>query len=218
MTRGETIIESHGRWDWALVVVEGGEGDTVIEARKPIPHDGVRVFSTADRPDKPRGRSRHRLAVRQVVHQYVRRSPTERTVDELLREIMAAREADEESGDAVDTIPEPFDTLPMIDDPTPEERENATFAFPPWAVPDEGPIPDYAFQHTVEHDLVVPEWALVATRYRLSAVDPEDLDRWRVEEVLMEDAAIHERFVTPDGRDAVDVLLAELRGGDGDDE
>lgn len=112
-------------------------------------------------------------------------------------------------------LPAPFDAMPTIDDPTDQQRRLAGVNFPPRAVPDDGPIPDYHHQHTTEREIVVPEWALAAARWRLRFDDPDDLDRWRVEEFLMEYAYIRERYVTPDGRDAVDVLLNDV-GGNGE--
>lgn len=107
-------------------------------------------------------------------------------------------------------IPAPFDAMPTLEDPPERVRELAQVSLPPRAVPEDGPIPDYHHQHTTEREIVVPEWALAATRWRLRFDNPDDLDRWRVEEFLMEYAYIRERYVTPDGRDAVDVLLSEI--------
>lgn len=107
-------------------------------------------------------------------------------------------------------IPAPFDAMPVLEDPTARERRNAAMILPPWAVPDEGPIPDPHHTHVGEEDIVVPRWALEAASWRLSHADPEDVDRAKVEGILVEYAAVRERFVTPDGRDAVDELLDEF--------
>lgn len=111
-----------------------------------------------------------------------------------------------------DEIPAPFDDLPTIDEPTDEQRLHARVTIPPWAVPDEGPIPDVRYQIVVERELEVPEWVIEAVRWRASRRDPDKtIDRRILEEYLMEYAYISERFVTPDGRDAVDVLLDDLQ-------
>jgi hypothetical protein len=127
----------------------------------------------------------------------------------------AARGTDTDTESSADTlaIPAPFDEVPTIDDPMDEFRELATGRFPPEAVPDEGPIPDFHHHHTVERAITVPAWGIEATRWRLRHTDRDELDRWRVEEFLMEYAYISERFITPDGRDAVAVLLEDA-GGD----
>jgi hypothetical protein len=107
--------------------------------------------------------------------------------------------------------------MPTLEEPPERVRGLAAVSLPPWAVPSEGAIPDYHHQHTTEEEIVLPAWALEAARWRLvEHHDPEDLDRWRVEEILMEYAYIRERFLTPDGRDAVAVLLDAAEGGDGD--
>lgn len=123
---------------------------------------------------------------------------------------------DETAGTA---LPAPFDEMPTVDDPTDFERRIAGVNFPPEAVPDEGPVPDVHHQHVVEAEITVPAWALEAARWRLRHNDPDEVDRWRVEEILMEYAYTRERFLTPDGRDAVDVLLENPRseGGQADE-
>jgi hypothetical protein len=110
-------------------------------------------------------------------------------------------------------LPAPFDAMPVIEEPHERLREMARTNFPPDAVPDEGPIPDLFHTHTVEREITVPAWVLEATRWRLSHTDTDDLDRWRVEEYLTEYAYIEERYRTPDGRDAVDVLLEAADDG-----
>ena len=129
--------------------------------------------------------------------------------------IASGADADGDADESGGRIPAPFDEMPTLEDPPEEVRELGEHRLPPWAVPDEGPIPDWHHHHTVEREIAVPEWALEATRFRLSHNDPDDIDRWRVEEFLFEYAYITERFLTPDGRDAVDVLLKEF-GDDGE--
>jgi hypothetical protein len=115
-------------------------------------------------------------------------------------------------------IPAPFDAMPTLEDPPERVRELAQVSLPPRAVPDAGPIPDYHHQHTVEAEITLPEWALEAARWRLvDHHDADDLDRWRVEEILMEYAYTRERYLTPDGRDAVAVLLDHTGAGNGGD-
>jgi len=88
MSEGDRVIESHGEWDWSLVVTRDG----IVAAQKPIKHDGVLTFSTEDRPSKPRARSQHRLTVDEVIEQYVTRSNTDRPAVELLDDVVAALE------------------------------------------------------------------------------------------------------------------------------
>jgi hypothetical protein len=52
--------------DWSLVVTDDGD----VAARKSVPYDGVLSYSTEDRPNSPRKRSRFQLSVRTVVAQY----------------------------------------------------------------------------------------------------------------------------------------------------
>lgn len=118
-------------------------------------------------------------------------------------------------------IPAPFDAMPTLEDAPKRVRELARVNYPPQAVPDDGPIPDYHHQHTVTREITLPAWALAAAGWRLAEHhDPDDLDRWRVEEILMEYAYIRERYLTPDGRDAVAVLLehAGAENGEGADD
>lgn len=111
---------------------------------------------------------------------------------------------------ADDGLPAPFDEMPTIDNPTDQQRRLAATMLPPRAVPDDGPIPDYYHRHTPTHEIVVPEWALAATRWRLRFTDPQDLDRQRIEAFLNDYAHIRDQYVTPDGRDAVEALLSEV--------
>jgi len=121
-------------------------------------------------------------------------------------------------------IPAPFDAIPTADDAPEDVRSIARVNYPPEAVLDTGPIPDPRHQHLVERELVVPAWGLDAARWRLqcrldcedpdAADTPAELPEWRIEEALMGYAQLRERFVTPDGRDAVDVLQEGLEEGD----
>jgi len=114
-------------------------------------------------------------------------------------------------------IPAPFDQMPVREDPTERTRGLAEVFYPPRAVPERGAIPDHRHQHVVTREITLPAWALEGARWRIS--ERHDPDRQFVEEVLQEYAYISERFLTPDGHDAVGVLLehAERGGGDADD-
>jgi hypothetical protein len=109
--------------------------------------------------------------------------------------------------DAETPIPAPFDAVPTLEEPPERLREIAGVLFPPAAVPDEGPIPDVHHTHTETVEITVPPWAFEAVRWRLDHADPDKVDRWYVEELLVEYAHADERFRTPDGHDAVAALL-----------
>lgn len=113
-----------------------------------------------------------------------------------------------------DAIPAPFDALPVLEAPPDKLRRIAEVNLPPWAIPETGPIPDPRHTRTVERPITVPAWALEATRWRLSHADPADVDRVKVGELLVEYVQLREQFRTPDGRNAVDVLLDEVTHGD----
>jgi hypothetical protein len=117
-------------------------------------------------------------------------------------------------GENTGAIPAPFDALPVHEDPPEQLRETTRVVYPPWAVPDEGPIPDMRHTHTEPVEVTVPPWAFAAVRWRLGHTDPERVDRCHVEELLVEYAHADETFVTPDGRDAVAALLEEVEDAD----
>ena len=81
-----TVIEDLGKWDWRLEV----EPDGRVVARQPIPYDGVLIYSTEDRPNKPRARSEFGLGAREVVRRYARASDTDRTFGELIDAVQVA--------------------------------------------------------------------------------------------------------------------------------
>lgn len=58
-----------------------------------------------------------------------------------------------------------------------------------------------------ERRLVVPEWVIEATRWRLRQAD--EPSRSKAEQILVEYTYIRERFVTPDGCDAVTAVLKD---------
>lgn len=112
------------------------------------------------------------------------------------------------------SIPAPFDQMPRIENPNEREREHVWYLLPPWAIPDEGPIPDYTHTRTVEREITVPEWGLAATYWRLQHGDPEEVEPIDIDGMLMEYAYVRERFVTPDGRDAVEAIQAALEASE----
>jgi hypothetical protein len=117
-------------------------------------------------------------------------------------------------------LPAPFDEVPAVEDPTDAQRRVAAINYPPAARPEDGPIPDVHHMHRVDVTVTVPRWALEAARWRMSHVDRTTADSYRgkAEEILLEYAQAYEQFVTPDGRDAVDVVLQEADdGGEGGD-
>jgi hypothetical protein len=85
---GDRVIEDHGQWDWSLRVTPAAD----VVARRPIQHDGVLTFSTADRPVSDRARSETRLTVEEVLEQYTTRADTETPKVELLEQVIAALE------------------------------------------------------------------------------------------------------------------------------
>ena len=109
-------------------------------------------------------------------------------------------------------IPAPFDQVPVLEEPSEKDRRIASVNYSPDAIPEEGPMPDPHHQAVREVPHVVPEWALEAARWRLDRAD--DPGGGKVEMFLMEYAYVRERFVTPDGRDAVDFLLQEADDGE----
>lgn len=106
-------------------------------------------------------------------------------------------------------IPDPYDAVPTLAAPSEEVREVARVVFPPAAVPATGAIPNPMHSHETPARVTVPEWAMHATRWRLSHADGS-VDRWRVREFLSEYAQAREQYRTPDGRDAVATLLDEV--------
>lgn len=109
-------------------------------------------------------------------------------------------------------LPEPFDQVPVIDEPTDLQRELALRRFPPAVVPGVGPIADPNHQHVDVVDVPVPKWVLASVAWQLEQRDGGTADRSLVERLLMEYAYARERFRTQDGRDAVNVLLAADAG------
>jgi len=75
------VIDDAGDGDYTLLITE----DNNLEARKRIPHDGVRYYTTALRllPTGQRTDSRYGLPVEEVIEEYRRRSNTDRTKAEL---------------------------------------------------------------------------------------------------------------------------------------
>ena len=78
----------HESGDWSLVWT-GNE----LEARKPIPYDGVLTYSTEERGYvSSRKNSEYNLSEREVVKWYVRITQPGVSADELLSEVRAAKE------------------------------------------------------------------------------------------------------------------------------
>lgn len=75
------VIEDAGDGDYTLLVTD--EGD--VEARKRIPHDGVRYYTTATRdlPTGRRTRSQYGLTVADVIDYYTRYADTTTPASEL---------------------------------------------------------------------------------------------------------------------------------------
>lgn len=122
-----------------------------------------------------------------------------------------------DDGPTSSEIPAPFDEMPTLTEASERQREFARTSLPPRAVPNEGEIPDHSHTHTVKKDVEVPQWAVEAACWRLlERHNPEDLDRWQVEELLIDYVHIEEQFVTADGGDAVSVILNKVRGGSDD--
>lgn len=116
--------------------------------------------------------------------------------------------------DRREEIPAPFDQLPVVEEPTPAERDLARAHYPPTAVPDTGPIPDptYEVPTDARPTAEAPEWLLETVAWHLSKRDSRGVDRHDVQ-LLLEDYVqlSFVEFVTEDGADAVDVLLDETR-------
>lgn len=75
------VIEDAGDDDYTLLVTDAGE----IEARKRIPYDGVRYYTTATRalPSGRRTRSEYGLTVTDVLVRYRRNADTTSSMAEL---------------------------------------------------------------------------------------------------------------------------------------
>ena len=78
----DTVIESHGQWQWTLAVADGD-----VIARVGIPYDGVLTYSTEGRPNRADTNSEYQLPAREVVRRYVVESETDHDVDELLERV-----------------------------------------------------------------------------------------------------------------------------------
>jgi hypothetical protein len=96
MTR---VIEDAGDDDYTLLVTDDG----AVEARKWVPYDGVRYYTTATR-DLPTGRrtqSQYGLSVDEVIDQYLSRATTETPRVELAEDVAhALRAVRQEATDA----------------------------------------------------------------------------------------------------------------------
>lgn len=148
-------------------------------------------------------------ALRSHLTRALEREPGERTP--LLREAVGMlaeyRATGTISGDGA--IPAPFDAIPTIDAPTEEERELARERYPPEAVPDDGPVPDPHHQVGVPVDIVVPDWAVAAARWRcgVHGIHEDATAAW-----VQEYAYPEPRFITRRGEE-VATLIDDLDTG-----
>jgi hypothetical protein len=85
------VIDDAGDGDYTLLVTDDGD----LEARKRIPYDGVRYYTTASQllPTGRRTKSRYGLDVEEVIEEYRRRSDTDRTKAELQEATRTVRRA-----------------------------------------------------------------------------------------------------------------------------
>ena len=109
-------------------------------------------------------------------------------------------------------IPAPFDQVPVS-----SNRRRRTAGSPASTIrrmrsPGRGRSRTRTTRPSARVPHVVPEWAFEAARWRLDHAN--DPGRGKVEMFLMEYAYVRERFVTPDGHDAVDFLLQEADDGE----
>jgi hypothetical protein len=65
----EIVVASEGdhTTDWQLVVTADG----VVEARRTVPYDGVRYYSTEERPTSPTANSQFGLTAATVINQFL---------------------------------------------------------------------------------------------------------------------------------------------------
>ncbi|MDS0220876.1 hypothetical protein NDI54_05845 [Haloarcula sp. S1AR25-5A] len=93
------VIEDAGDDDYTLLVTDDG----AVEARKRVPYDGVRVYTTATR-DLPTGRrtqSQYGLSVDEVIGRYLARADTATPRPDLAESVaQALREVRQEGDDA----------------------------------------------------------------------------------------------------------------------
>ncbi|WP_136690054.1 hypothetical protein [Halorhabdus amylolytica] len=96
------VIDDAGDGDYTLLVTD--EGD--LEARKRIPHDGVRYYSTASRalPSGRRTASEFGLSIDEVLDQYAGRSATTTPRPQLAEDAARALQGskDEAGGGGID--------------------------------------------------------------------------------------------------------------------
>lgn len=92
------VIEDAGDEDYTLLVTEDG----AVEARKRIPYDGVRRYTTASRslPTGKRTQSQFGLDVDDVIERYIHRSSTQTPREELTEDVARAlRKVHRDAGD-----------------------------------------------------------------------------------------------------------------------
>lgn len=108
-----------------------------------------------------------------------------------------------------------FDELPIIDDPTEEDRRAAEVVLGTDAVPDVGPVPDVTSARTLERTVAVPEWLAVAVAKHLleSDTDPDETDDRTIEDNLLMLLYWEYDFQLEDGRpfaETVREIAAEI--------
>jgi len=93
------VIEDASDEDYTLLVTDGGH----VEARKRIPYDGVRVYTTEARalPTSRRTQSQYGLTIDDVIDRYLARADTETPRPALAESVaQALREVRQEADDA----------------------------------------------------------------------------------------------------------------------
>lgn len=121
---------------------------------------------------------------------------------------LAARAAREPYGPTFEEL----DDLPALLEPSTPERERAERIYGADHVPDEDVIPHPDPMHHVPVEIEVSEFVLDAVRPRFE--DVENPEKIAVLDALVSFVTADEQYRTPDGRDAVDVLLEEIQAED----
>jgi len=101
------VVDAEGdeKIDWRLVVTDGG----AVEARKMIPFDGVRRFSTVDRRNRLDKTSEFGLDVATVIDRYHARAGTATPRPQLASDVeqaLAALQAESDDEEDTATAPE----------------------------------------------------------------------------------------------------------------
>lgn len=112
-----------------------------------------------------------------------------------------------------------FDELPLIEEPTDEDRRAAEIVLGADAVPDVGPVPDVNPERTFEWTVTAPEWLAVAVAKRMAeaGVDPDDTDDRTIEDNLLNLLNWDIDFRLEDGRPFAAVVREITAGLDVDE-